>query len=289
MSAALLYWARLHIAVEDEVESFFYIIVYAGVRYLRSNVPDARPFLRSFFEAYELVNNEYRCGAKKMDSMQSGRISTGDGRLRFRRTDRAALHPLDIIMADMLPLFQARYAQIEHDREELVWRKANNLQSSKKTSTSTKLMPPLPLDQSVIDSAARLKTHTHFKALLRRLLEEDDWPTADHVGDLLAIPVIVETAGDTSGGDNEEDEAGADQSSSDYDSERDPSPSARRVKARHASEELESDSDGPGEEEPRMDVDQPSTSTSRSGRYAASRSSGRGATMRGTTRRARRA
>ncbi len=291
MSAALLYFVRLHIAVEDEIESFFYIILYGGVRYLRSSAPDARAFLLAFFDAYQLVNGEYRCGPKKMDSMRGGFINAEFDPVQFIRDDGKDDHPLDIIIADMLPLFKARYAEIGHDRAELLWYKAN--QQKKTSSASLKPKALIPLKQSVIDTAARLKTHAHFKELLQRMLDEEDWPTDGYVGDLLAAQVVVNDPDDTSGGDQaDEDEAGGDESSSEYDTDRDASPSARRVKARRDALAAY-DSDGLDEEpqeDADMDVDQPSTSTSRSGRYAASRSSGRGATMRGgTTRRARRA
>ncbi|RDX41011.1 hypothetical protein OH76DRAFT_257455 [Lentinus brumalis] len=74
-SAALLYWLRLPIAVEDEVESFFHIILYLGARFLWSNISHVRPFLHSFFDSYELVKGTYRCGSKKMMAMQSAKTT----------------------------------------------------------------------------------------------------------------------------------------------------------------------------------------------------------------------
>ncbi|KAI0696575.1 hypothetical protein C8T65DRAFT_832771 [Cerioporus squamosus] len=223
-SAALLYWVRLHVAVEDELESFFSVVLYAGVRFLRSNVPDARSFLRSFFDSYELVKNEYRCGLTKMAAMQSGFLSTAGGPIQFIRSDGEDGHPLNTILADMLPLFRARYAEITYDRAQVAWRKHNKY----KTKSSSKARRPSPLAQSVVGSAARVKTHAYFKALLQGMLERDDWPTEDYVGDLLTGQNGLRSS---SG-----DEASDDESLSDYGPNGDASPVAKRKKANREDE-----------------------------------------------------
>ncbi|RPD55668.1 hypothetical protein L226DRAFT_494709 [Lentinus tigrinus ALCF2SS1-7] len=261
MSAALLTWLRMPIAVEDEVESFFYIIIYGGVRFLRSSVHEAAPFLRSFFDSVLLEKNQYRCGLVKWTSMLGGVISNGSGStLRFSRNKKKE-HPLNLIIADMLPLFKARYAVIDFKQERVKWRITNKLKNP-----GTEMELPASLDQSVIDSAAQLKTHAHFKALLRRLLAEESWPTEDYVGDL-TLPRVAPVKND----DNAVDE----DSSSDYDQSGDSSPTIKRAK-------LEADEDMAifGElfetEEGKMNVDQGAgTSTSTSRRFAASRKSTR--------------
>ena len=63
MSAALLWFPRLPIGIPDEAESLFYIIVYCGVRYLRSSVLDVPAFLRELFDSYSPQNNNYQMPA----------------------------------------------------------------------------------------------------------------------------------------------------------------------------------------------------------------------------------
>lgn len=216
MSAALLYWLRLPIAVEDELESFFHIILYAGVRFLWSTVPDVTSFLRTLFDAFQLEQDQYRCGAKKLDSMQGGFLYSGGGKLQFLRGGKNE-HPLNAITADMLPLFQARYAVLDYKQKRVQWLQAQMLKSSKP------VVLPEPLAQSVVDSAARLKTHAHFKVLLRRMLDEGDWPTDDYVGDLRATQVVAAVKDNQNTPANE----GYDNTSSDHEES---SPSIKRMK-----------------------------------------------------------
>ena len=196
MSAALLYWLRLPIAVEDELESFFHIILYVGVRFLWSTVPDVTSFLRTFCDASQLEKDQYRCGAKKLDSMQGGILYSGGGKLLFLRSGKNE-HPLNVITADILPLFQARYAVLDYKQKRVRWLEAQMLKSPQPA------ILPEPLAQSVVDSAARLKTHAHFKALLRRMLDEGDWPTDDYVGDRRATQVVAAAKDDQNAPANE--------------------------------------------------------------------------------------
>ena len=197
MSAASLTWPRLPIFVEDEVESFFYIIVYAGVRFLSSTVADAGPFLRAFFDAVQLDQGQWRCGYTKMMAMQGGLLFSGWGKLLFLRGGKNE-HPLNVITADILPLFQARYAVLDYKQKRVQWLQAQMLKSSKS------VVLPEPLAQSVVDSAAKLKTHAHFKVLLRRMLDEGDWPTDDYVGDRRATQVVAAAKDDQNAPANED-------------------------------------------------------------------------------------
>ncbi|TFK84023.1 hypothetical protein K466DRAFT_602374 [Polyporus arcularius HHB13444] len=100
-------------------------------------------------------------------------------------------------MADMLPLFEARYTQIAYDCAELMRWKANGQKRSKQASVPF-WKAPAPLPQSVVDSVARLETHAHFKALLQRLLEKVDWLTDDYAGDrLLTSRILAQLAATT--------------------------------------------------------------------------------------------
>ena len=219
MSAASLTWPRLPIFVEDEVESFFYIIVYAGVRFLSSTVADAGPFLRAFFDAVQLDQGQWRCGYTKMMAMQGGLLFSGSGKLLFLRGGNNE-HPLNVITADILSLFQARYAELHYKQRRVWWLEAQMLKSPKRA------ILPEPLAQSVVDSAARLKTHAHFKALLRRMLNEGDWPTDDYVGDLLAAKVVVAIKDNQNTSPNKD----HDNTSNDDDLREEDSPSMKRMK-----------------------------------------------------------
>ena len=96
----------------DELESFFYVILYYAVRYLRSNIRegDVGDWLYDFFDTYGVSGNSYVCGKVKLNSMETGRLTVSVGEtLKFES-------PMDDLIADLLKLFKARYTIDTYDR-----------------------------------------------------------------------------------------------------------------------------------------------------------------------------
>ncbi|TFK84021.1 hypothetical protein K466DRAFT_239100 [Polyporus arcularius HHB13444] len=191
-SVALQHWKWLHADIEDDIESFFRIIIYAGVRYLRSNIRSeprgilrARAFILDHFSRCKCEEETTRSCSIKLNVMSTGDLSYGLRSLHFDRDGRSwqpTGHPLDTVVDSMLPLFKARYATLEYDRQLFRW--YGKCKKTRTRRSSNKPVPPANLPQSIYDSAVQLETHAYFKNLLKRLLEGADWPTEDYVGDV---------------------------------------------------------------------------------------------------------
>ena len=184
-----------------------FLILYSGVRYLRSSIPDHElfRFISDFFYGFTTRHNGYRCGTLKHNSMNDGSIKAALVPLRFFAGDSVQQitteHPLNILLADMLPVFKAYYALIQHGCVLAAWLSANNypLHTSLDNLEGYPDKPPIAIQEV----AAKLDTHAHFEALLRRLLDECSWPQADYVGDRMAEPSPLAGPGSNAAKENE--------------------------------------------------------------------------------------
>ena len=90
----------------DELESFFYVILYYAVRYLRSNIPreNVGDWIHYFFDTYGVSGDTYVCGQVKLNAIKHGElVVTPDELLKFGS-------PMDNLLADLLNQLQAHHA-----------------------------------------------------------------------------------------------------------------------------------------------------------------------------------
>ncbi|KAM5538359.1 hypothetical protein V8D89_007961 [Ganoderma adspersum] len=66
------------ILVEDEMESFFHLLLFYAIRYLPHNCQDVGVFLDQYFDGYTRLAGQYLCGPAKLGAMTSGRIALAD-------------------------------------------------------------------------------------------------------------------------------------------------------------------------------------------------------------------
>lgn len=73
------------IAVEDEMESFFHLLLFYAIRYLPHNCKDVGMFMEEYFDGFTKENGQYFCGLAKSRAMTSGSItlSNQDAKLVF--------------------------------------------------------------------------------------------------------------------------------------------------------------------------------------------------------------
>ncbi|KAI9056842.1 hypothetical protein FKP32DRAFT_1638736 [Trametes sanguinea] len=133
MSVAVLLDNTKAIEVSDELESFFHVILYNAVRYLRSNCTgaDVGSFIEEFFDIYAYSDGNYTCGLKKATTMKGVMpltISTAGRVLKFN-------NPLDDLLTKLLRWFKAHYAVVEY-------RKA--LDAAEKSQSPPNPPPPPP-------------------------------------------------------------------------------------------------------------------------------------------------
>ncbi|KAI1784348.1 hypothetical protein LXA43DRAFT_976734 [Ganoderma leucocontextum] len=77
MSANALNDPTRRIVIQDELESFFHVLLYYAIRFLPHNLGDDHvgQFLHDYFDAYTPNTLGYRCGRAKLEAMQYGSIS----------------------------------------------------------------------------------------------------------------------------------------------------------------------------------------------------------------------
>lgn len=110
MSVNLLQKTSKPLQVSDELESFFHVLVYYSVRYLRSNCPDVPSWIDNYFNTYAAPNRLYPCGQKSTAVESTGYLQTGpaEGPLLFNS-------PMDELLATMLNSFRAYYKVLQDE------------------------------------------------------------------------------------------------------------------------------------------------------------------------------
>ena len=69
MSVDMLLKRAKMVEVDDDLESFFYVILYSAARYLKSNITDVGAFIEGFFDSYEVHDGRYLVGATKYSAI----------------------------------------------------------------------------------------------------------------------------------------------------------------------------------------------------------------------------
>ena len=102
--------------ISDELESFFHVIVYHAVRYLKSNLNTAyvADFIDEYFNTfrYQWGTCQWGCGYHKQNVIHSGDLRTSD-RKKFVKFGR----PLDNVLDTLLRWFRSHYAVQEYTND----------------------------------------------------------------------------------------------------------------------------------------------------------------------------
>ncbi|EJF58674.1 hypothetical protein DICSQDRAFT_172686 [Dichomitus squalens LYAD-421 SS1] len=114
MSVALLSHGLKIVGVADELESFFHVLLYYAVRYLKvkdCDLPTIAGYLYAYFDLYGVDNGVYVCGDKKRQTITEGRLTVSvNKKLEFGS-------PLDTLFSQLLSCFRARYAVLAKEAE----------------------------------------------------------------------------------------------------------------------------------------------------------------------------
>ncbi|KAI0668356.1 hypothetical protein C8Q78DRAFT_1081234 [Trametes maxima] len=158
--------------IEDDLESFFYVTLYIGVRYLRHNCGDAKWFLTDFFDSYSCKGgNTYLCGSPKRNAVNSGEILLLENDdLVFCEKD-GGVHWLDTIITEVLAWLKARYAIARKSRP-------------KKRLRPSQKQPEVTTSSQHVESVSPIGDHVELLRLLDEILAQS-WPMDDKIGDQL--------------------------------------------------------------------------------------------------------
>ncbi|KAI0665670.1 hypothetical protein C8Q78DRAFT_986039 [Trametes maxima] len=109
LSANALVKPTKHIVVQDELESFFHVVLYTALRFLPHNCLDADVgrLLYDYFDAHQKTQKGYSCGQMKLASMRNGQISFVQGdqttEIRFFASPKSSQeHPLNALLGELL-------------------------------------------------------------------------------------------------------------------------------------------------------------------------------------------
>ncbi|KAI0642696.1 hypothetical protein C8Q79DRAFT_1106035 [Trametes meyenii] len=195
MSASMLSEYGKLVDIPDELESFFHVLLYYSVRYLKSNLSDksVAHYIERFFEAYNLEDGRSTCGSLKQITM------TQPGRLH-----------------ELLKWFRAHYEVRWYDREEAEDAEAAKSEGSISSSQETDEDEPgfvdevetpydavsifarkaprgaqparVPPSQETRANAAKLADHVHFCSAFSEGAKTGKdavfvWPGDDKIGD----------------------------------------------------------------------------------------------------------
>ena len=206
MSALLQNNPRRAVAIPDELESVFHVIIFYSVRFLHHTLSDSDvgPFLYAYFDASPLAEDTV---SLKLMAMKTGRLSlegyrieNSGNRLRFiwpssqppavDQTPPAPdyAHPLNDIVEELLEWFEAHYALADVGPDPA---------PKEAPIDRTNLFVPVPMESGTpaprpfarsarTDRTARvarnLETHEPMMDLLRRALARG-WPLNDKTKD----------------------------------------------------------------------------------------------------------
>ncbi|KAI0648435.1 hypothetical protein C8Q79DRAFT_575358 [Trametes meyenii] len=186
-SAVSLDRQRIPVSIEEERESFFYLLLYYGVRCVRSNCTDVLGFVTNFFESWSHgpETGNFYCGINKRGSVVS---SSGiplsnfqDDYLEFFGQERNDTnHPLSNLLWDLQEILQAHYQ---------VQREANR-RSPKRFRKNYDHEAARARQAQVQERARQLSDYGAFIRIFEEILDEK-WPLEDMIGDQLG-PVQVE-------------------------------------------------------------------------------------------------
>ncbi|OBZ73997.1 hypothetical protein A0H81_06315 [Grifola frondosa] len=208
MSSAILDDKARRPMIEDELESFFYVLVYYSVRYLGHNSTDVASFMLDFFDSYSFTNGEYSCGQGKRRALENAVLKWCDNQKIVFTGEGSRPHPLNDLIATMLPWFQGRYRMMEREQElrqpstsgtDAQAKGQSETQTNKyaafvtdedigeELGKSAKNRKKTAADEDAAAAAANLKGHRTMRLLLRQAVKTAIWPSDDKLGDQLPM------------------------------------------------------------------------------------------------------
>ncbi|KAI1782440.1 hypothetical protein LXA43DRAFT_977568 [Ganoderma leucocontextum] len=163
LSIALLRPGLIQVGIPDELESFFHVLLYYALRYIKSancSGESIANFLDQYFDLYGYEDGTYICGALKRSMIKEGKICVGsDTYIRFD-------NPLDDLFVQLLSWFKARYIVLAHEKNKIAAAKRQPA-----TSASNTTGPVLAQYGPIQPAAKRNKEPTDEETALAELVK----------------------------------------------------------------------------------------------------------------------
>ncbi len=130
----------IRVGIADELESFFHVLVYYALRYVKSancSGFSVANFLDRYFDLYGYEDSLYTCGDTKRSTIELGMLRIGS------KTHIHFDNPLDDLFAQLLSWFQARYIVLAKKR------RSAPLARNAAASSSSGLKPPAGVSRAL--------------------------------------------------------------------------------------------------------------------------------------------
>ncbi|KAI0645209.1 hypothetical protein C8Q79DRAFT_927439 [Trametes meyenii] len=123
LSVNVLRDPKKKVTVEDELESFFHLVLYYAIRYLPHNCSDVAGWMYGYFDGFTYMDEEYFGGKAKSDTISSGVLDAGGKPLKFYTSPpregfpEPPAHPINQYFRQQLLAFQAYNTlyRVDHD------------------------------------------------------------------------------------------------------------------------------------------------------------------------------
>ncbi|KAH9922033.1 hypothetical protein B0H21DRAFT_177150 [Amylocystis lapponica] len=111
------------VTLQDDLESFFHVLLYYSIRFFASNCRNVAGFVEQFFDQVDSQNGVAVCGRTKTLAMVNGRVvvPTRLGylhNLRLYYEESLQNHPLNTVVCELLAWFGAYYELDSLEKEE---------------------------------------------------------------------------------------------------------------------------------------------------------------------------
>ncbi|KAI0764185.1 hypothetical protein BD413DRAFT_673525 [Trametes elegans] len=105
--------AKLPVTVADELESFFHVLLFYAVRFLRHNIEDVSNFVEQYFDCFDPVGTKKHPPLLKTTIVTGGSLEYLGEKVKFYVDNVSHLHgPFNALINRLLCLFKARYEVI---------------------------------------------------------------------------------------------------------------------------------------------------------------------------------
>ncbi|KAJ8457509.1 hypothetical protein ONZ51_g11490 [Trametes cubensis] len=186
------------VVVADDLESFFHVMLYQSVRYLRHSLGSmATDFVKSYFDTFQLRNDGTQlCSNTKIRTVNIGKLEHGGDLLEFFTRKDEVLSPINDFFQEWLALFVERYrtaselgesdVSLESEDEDGFFAgyddDGNEIPFDPRVATLKVRIIATEL-QDQVSLPEKLRDHTATLDLFRRYRTTLMWPRMDKVGD----------------------------------------------------------------------------------------------------------
>lgn len=197
--------------VEDELEAFFYVLLWYAIRYMRHTLPSrsVTPYITEFYDTFKRYpNGGFTCNDLRAKTIADARLHFGDTTgILFCDDGNAPAHPLNGLLFEFLRRFQARYAVMQWSKHpngvpgatqhlqkfdsttagRPVLRETHNLASRRLPAATLTARNTREPSAKTHELARSLQSHKGVVALLAEwVLKNPGWPLHDKVRDRLS-------------------------------------------------------------------------------------------------------